>query len=108
VLVDPALLIALDAQPGDTLTLGEASFRILGALDRVPGDVEAASAFAPRVYIPNRFVDETGLLEVGSRVDYEAYIQLPGAQAERVAAAYRQPLRQERVGTRTAEGQQER
>jgi putative ABC transport system permease protein len=107
VLVDPALLIALDARAGDELALGDARFRITGALERVPGDVEVASAFAPRVYIPQRYVAETGLLELGSRVDYEAYVQLPAAgAAEALVTEYRPMLRQERVGTRTAQGQQ--
>jgi putative ABC transport system permease protein len=108
VLVDPSLLIALDAVVGDTLMLGEAGFHILGVLDRVPGDVEAASAFAPRVFIPRGYVPETGLLDLGSRVDYEAYLLLPERGApERLTAAYGPVFRPERVGTRTAEGQQQ-
>jgi putative ABC transport system permease protein len=107
VLVDPALLIALDAQVGDMLALGLTEFRIIGALDRVPGAVGIASAFAPRVYIPHRFVGETGLLDLGSRVDYEAYIQLPSAAtAEALAGEHRTALRTERVGLRTVEDQQ--
>jgi putative ABC transport system permease protein len=108
VLVDPSLLIALDATVGDTLAIGLARFRISGVLDRVPGDVEAASAFAPRIFIPFRFVEETALLDIGSRVDHEAYLRFvsPG-EADRVADAYRTQLRPERVGLRTARDQQE-
>jgi putative ABC transport system permease protein len=107
VLVDPALLIALDAAVGDTLALGLGRFQISGALDRVPGDIEMASAFAPRIYIPFGYVEETGLLEVGSRVDYEAFLQLPAGAVERLVAANRPLLREERVSARTAEGQQQ-
>lgn len=107
-LVDPALLLSLGAQPGDTLVLGEARFQVLGVLERVPGDVEAASMFAPRVYIPARYVAATGLIEFGSRVDYEALLRLPApGAAERLAAAYRPVLREERVRSRTAAEQQE-
>jgi putative ABC transport system permease protein len=57
IVVDPGLLISLGAQPGDSLSLGDARFRILASLDRVPGDVEIASAFAPRVFIPSAYVE---------------------------------------------------
>lgn len=108
-LVDPALLIALDAAVGDTLALGEARFRILGVLERVPGDVEIAAAFAPRVYIPARFLGETGLVRFGSLVEREAFLRLPApGAAEELAAEYQPVLREERVGVRTAEERQQR
>lgn len=109
VLVDPALLVALDARVGDELALGEARFRILGTLERFPGDVEAASAFAPRVYIPADYLGETGLVGMGSRVEYDAFVRLPTAgAAERLAVEHRPLLRRERVRSRTVEEQQER
>src|ERR671920_425842 len=62
-LVDPTLLVALDARVGDTLTLGFAKFVIAGTLVNVPGDVAvAAAAMGPRAYIPERYIKETGLL----------------------------------------------
>jgi len=42
-LVDPTLLVALDAHVGDTLTLGYAKFVIAGTLVNVPGDVAITS-----------------------------------------------------------------
>lgn len=109
VLVDPALLVALDARVGDNLALGEARFRILGTLERFPGDVEAASAFAPRVYIPAAYIEETGLVGMGSRVEYDAFVRLPTAgAAEQLAVENRPLLRRERVRSRTVEEQQER
>jgi putative ABC transport system permease protein len=76
-LVDPALLIALDAHVGDTLALGFARFIITGTLTSVPGDVGVASAIGPRIYIPQRYVDETSLLLFGSRSDRETLVKLP-------------------------------
>ena len=76
-LVDPSLLISLNAQVGDTLSLGAARFRITGTLTSVPGDVGVASAIGPRVYIPARFVDETDLLQFGSRSERETLVKLP-------------------------------
>jgi putative ABC transport system permease protein len=75
--VDPALLVSLDAQLGDTLSLGSAKFLITGSLRSVPGDVGISAAIGPRVYIPERFVPATGLVVFGSRADYETLFKLP-------------------------------
>src|SRR6476469_8478239 len=77
VIVDPALLVSLDAQIGDTVTLGQAKFEITGSLKSVPGDVGISSIVGPRVYIPERFVPETQLIVFGSRAEYETLFKLP-------------------------------
>jgi len=76
--VDPSLLVSLDAVIGDTVTLGLSKFVITGTLKSVPGDVGITAAIGPRVYIPEQFVDETGLLVFGSRAQYETLFKLPG------------------------------
>jgi putative ABC transport system permease protein len=77
--VDPALLVSLDARIGDSLTLGNAKFLITGSLLNVPGDIGISAAIGPRVYIPERYVVETGLLTFGSRADYQTLFKLPDA-----------------------------
>jgi putative ABC transport system permease protein len=76
-LVDPSLLIALNAHVGDTLALGFTRFIILGTLTSVPGDVGVTSAIGPRVYIPAKYLDETSLLLFGSRSDHQTLLKLP-------------------------------
>jgi putative ABC transport system permease protein len=105
-LVDPALLIALDARVGDAIQLGETTFTVIGTLEKVPGAVGIGSLFAPRVYIPARYVRETQLIRAGSRAEYEAYARMPAAGAERLLADRRLALRAERVGINTAREQQ--
>jgi putative ABC transport system permease protein len=78
--VDPALIVTLDAHIGDTLSLGTAKFVITGTLKSVPGDVGISAAIGPRVYIPERLVRETGLVVFGSRVEYEWLFKLPPTQ----------------------------
>jgi putative ABC transport system permease protein len=75
-LVDPSLLVALDAHVRDTLALGFARFLIAGTLISVPGDVGVSTAIGPRVYIPARYLDETSLLLFGSRSDKKTLIKL--------------------------------
>ena len=103
-LVDRSLLIALDAQIGDTLALGYGRFLIDGTLENVPGDAGIASVIGPRVYIPARYLAETQLLVFGSRAEYEAVVQLP---ASTTAASFLQPIRKrlddQRVRSRTVQ-----
>ena len=65
--VDPTLLVALDARVGDTLTVGYAKFEIVGTVTSVPGDPGIASAIGPRVFIADTWLAETQLLGFGSR-----------------------------------------
>jgi putative ABC transport system permease protein len=107
-IVDPAVITTLGAAIGDSLALGDARFRIVGVIDRVPGDTEIASAFAPRVFIPAVHVAATGLVAFGSRVDHEAFLKIPSAAtAERLAEEYRSVLRSERVRSETAAEEQQ-
>ena len=103
VLVDPSLLVALDARVGDSLQLGFAVFGISGTLENVPGDAAIASAFGPRVYIPASMLDDTGLLVFGSRAEYEAMVAVPGGtDVDKVATHVRDELDSARVRVRTA------
>ena len=77
VIVDPALIVSLDAKIGDSLSLGTATFVITGTLKSVPGDVGFSAAIGPRIYMPERFVDQTGLVTFGSRATFEILFKLP-------------------------------
>jgi putative ABC transport system permease protein len=101
-LVDPSLLIALDARVGDTLTLGYGRFVIAGTLRNVPGDPGVAAVIGPRVFIPARYLPETQLLVFGSRAEYEALVRLPPTvnPAEWVAP-FRPRFERARVRVRT-------
>jgi putative ABC transport system permease protein len=102
-LVDPTLLVALDARVGDTLTLGFARFLISGTLVSVPGDVALASAaMGPRVYIPERYLKETGLLLFGSRVEHQTVVKLTSSlPPARFIFRFKQRLEQAGVRYRT-------
>jgi len=103
-LLDPTLLTALNARIGDTLALGEARLVIHGTVTSVPGNVAAAAAFSPRVYISAGDLESTGLIRFGSRVDYEVFLKLADpARAGPLAKTYRTPLRPERVRIQSVE-----
>ncbi len=81
IVVDPSLLVSLDARLGDTISIGLVKFVATGTLKSVPGDVGISAAIGPRVYIPERFVAQTGLLVFGSRAEYETLFKLPNPTA---------------------------
>ena len=102
-LVDPSLLVALDARVGDTLALGLSRFIIIGTLVAVPGDVAVTSAIGPRVYIPERFLSETSLLMFGSRGEHETLLKLtPQLPPQRFIYRFRSRLDAAQVRYRTA------
>ncbi|MDQ3518956.1 MAG: ABC transporter permease [Gemmatimonadota bacterium] len=76
-LVDPSLLISLDANVGDSLSLGFTRFAIIGTIESVPGDPGITAALGPRVFIPAQYIEDTGLLGMGSRAEFDALLRLP-------------------------------
>jgi len=90
VLLDPALMIGLDARVGDTISLGYQTFEVIGALDQVPGDPGIAGAMAPRLFMSEQYMADTRLLITGSRGEYDAYARLasgdPDAMVESLDA----------------------
>ena len=74
--VDVGVTIQLDIDIGDSLQLGEATFEIAGIITSSPGEVSFQSAIGPRVYIPARHLEATGLVQFGSLVRYQAYLKI--------------------------------
>ncbi|TFZ03969.1 ABC transporter permease [Ramlibacter humi] len=68
--VDRSLLEALALAPGDSLLLGDASFRIARVLVLEPDRGTGFSAFAPRVMIPAADLPATHLVQPASRLTY--------------------------------------
>lgn len=100
-LADPALLLALDARVGDTLTLGFARFELIGALETVPGDPGIAAAIGPRVFIPERYIPETQLIVTGSRADHEAFARVTEENPAQLLRELRPLLERSNAGART-------
>ncbi|MFD2515743.1 ABC transporter permease [Pontibacter locisalis] len=76
-LVDQTLLLQYDTKPGDSIKIGNQTFEIAGALHKIPGQSAMTATIAPAVYIPRRYLEETGLLQRGSRISYYHYYKLP-------------------------------
>ncbi len=72
-LVDATLMLQFDIQPGDSIKIGNITLPIGGSLDAAPGSSGFSSGIAPPVYIPYRFIEKTGLIQTGSRLEYQYY-----------------------------------
>jgi putative ABC transport system permease protein len=102
-LVDPAVLVQLDAAVGDTIAIGNAWFTIDGLLSKVPGDVGFLTALGGRVYIAAAYLEETGLLGFGSRTVYRAFFKFAEQRSlDSFLATYEDLLRTEQVRYETA------
>lgn len=76
-LVDATVMLQMGLEPGDSIKIGEQTLRIAGALKSVPGSTAIFSSIAPPVLIPYGQIEKTGLLQTGSRIDYQYYFVAP-------------------------------
>ena len=101
-LVDTTLLVAINAQIGDSIQLGYANFLVAGTLDKVPGEPDIASAIGPRVLIGSEYAKATGLLVFGSRGDYDVFVKARSADGDGPALLkIQQRLRDQQLRART-------
>ncbi len=99
VILEETLLRQFDAKVGDRVKLGAATFRIAGALQKLPGDSSAISAtFAPRALIPMSALAATGLGVRETLVRHRTMLKLPAPlTAEQVEAEMRLRFRGDRL-----------
>lgn len=72
-LLDATVMLQLGIKPGDSIKIGNMIIPVGGSLKSVPGSAAIFSSIAPPVIIPHRFIEETGLVQVGSRIRYKWY-----------------------------------
>ncbi|HYC56698.1 MAG TPA: FtsX-like permease family protein [Candidatus Binatia bacterium] len=95
---DPSLLGQLGVSVGETVRIGSVDFRIADTLVRDTGLSVRAASLAPRLYVALARIQETGLVQLGSRVEYQHLLALPpGADADRAAGRLRAGIRDARV-----------
>ncbi|MDZ7779638.1 MAG: FtsX-like permease family protein [Gemmatimonadota bacterium] len=77
VLVDPAVLVQLQAAVGDTIEVGRERLEIAGTVDDLPTDLGFQTALGPRIHLSHGTLEEADLLGFGSLARYELYFELP-------------------------------
>ncbi|KUO66790.1 MAG: hypothetical protein APF83_06970 [Lutibacter sp. BRH_c52] len=76
-LVDATLLLQLGLKAGDSIKIGKIMLPIAGKLNAAPGSNAIFSSIAPPVIIPYGLIAETGLVQTGSRINYDFYFIAP-------------------------------
>ncbi|MFD2562333.1 ABC transporter permease [Aquimarina rubra] len=75
--VDATLMLQYDIKPGDSIKLGVVTLPITGTLNSMPGSSGIGATVAPTVLIPFRFIEQTELLQLGSRKRYQYFFEAP-------------------------------
>jgi putative ABC transport system permease protein len=72
-LLDATVMLQYGINVGDSIKIGNITLPIAGSLKSAPGSANFSSSIAPPIYIPYRFIEKTGLIQTGSRVEYQYY-----------------------------------
>ncbi|MDR7132207.1 putative ABC transport system permease protein [Algoriphagus sp. 4150] len=103
-LVEKTLMAQFNAEVGDQIKVGEVLFEIVGELQKVPGQTGITASVAPAVYIPQVYLEETGLVQYGSRVNYSRYFMFSqGTDVEALIKPYEDQWEEDRVNADTVE-----
>lgn len=107
-LVENLLLAQFDAKVGDSIKVGEVTYEIAGALHKIPGQTGITATVAPAVYIPMETLEETGLVQYGSRLNYEYYYSLvEGADPEQLIGHFKEQWEEQGIRYETVQGRKE-
>jgi putative ABC transport system permease protein len=103
-LVEESLLQQFDAKAGDPIRVGKLTARIVGRLEKVPGETVALSTIAPRVYISMEDLPGTGLIQTASLARYRVYFKFgPGVDVPKLVERIRPELEKLHLGHDTVE-----
>jgi putative ABC transport system permease protein len=76
---DPLLIERLSVSIGDMLAIGEAQFRLIGAITAEPDRLSDGTVFGPRVMMTKEGLDRAGLVRPGSLVTNRMAVRLADA-----------------------------
>lgn len=74
-LLDESLASQYEVSSGDSIKLGTVNFMVAGVVQEIPGGGGILSTFTPAIYISYDALEETGLIQYGSRVNYRLYMK---------------------------------
>lgn len=72
-LVNATTLLQFNLNIGDSIKIGKITLPIVGSLKSVPGKSAISTSIMPPVFIPFELIEKTGLIQKGSRVEYQFY-----------------------------------
>lgn len=92
--IDTELRSQLGIAIGDSVQIGEASFRVQDVLQKDSGRSVSGVSLAPRVYLGLAQLENTRLIRKGSRIVYQSYFKIPepGFDVEAIATQLRREI----------------
>jgi putative ABC transport system permease protein len=106
-MIDESLATQYDIHVTDSLKLGNSKFIISGIITKFPGNTNISTTFAPAVYIPYHKLEATGLIQFGSRYDYNKYLKVPDEKLPELIESLEPGLREYGYGFDTVEERKE-
>ena len=101
-LVDESMMMQYHLQQGDSIKLGDKTFRISANLLSTFGSASISSSFAPTIYVSQSGLKSTGLIQQGSLVNYAHYYKVPqGFDINKWKEDHRPRMRAEGVRSET-------
>ena len=93
IVVEPSLLRRLQLQRGDSLRIGDTTFRIAGEVLAEPDRMEASLSPGPRVFLSMDALERSGLAGTTGRMTYKALYKTPDVESATKLAGWleRQP-----------------
>ncbi len=108
-LVDELTMIQYELELGDSVRVGGVFFKIEGKLISTPGQTGIAGLALPSMFIPEKYLEETNLVQFGSRVEYKNYYKIDDQKVlDKWVEDNRDTLRSQRIRLETVESSQER
>ncbi len=74
-ILDESLAMQFEVSHDDSIKLGNLSFVVKGIVRNMPGTNAVAATFAPSIYISLEYLEQTGLIQYGSRYSYRRYFK---------------------------------
>jgi putative ABC transport system permease protein len=74
-MVDSNLATQYDVSTGDSIKIGNITFQYAGEVKNIPGGGAVQASFTPSIYIPMEYLDSTGLVQYGSRVNHDIFLK---------------------------------
>ncbi len=106
-ILEDTLMNEFSVRVGDFVKLGNANFRVIGALKKIPGESIAVAMLAPRILIPLGAMPGLGLADPGSLLSHWEALRLPeGRDPEAVVQYMREAFAQERLSFDTVAGRE--
>ncbi len=107
-ILDENLANQYNVSTEDSIKIGNMNFYVKGEVTKIPGGNVVSTSFTPSIYISLDYLESTGLVQFGSRVNYKRYFKTPSDEEALTLADSLEPkLRKYGYRLETVDGRKE-